>query len=280
MGNTILKSTLIMAAILLSGTKVHAQTPAKFEVGTRIEMLTNKVDKDIVGKATDGNFYSISCTSHIAGVQAWPFKVFTSYSADLFVPTTYGDLVPADSDSAREKSSYMPLTAESAQAVCTNPSGNYVLNVVERNSERLLAVADFQAIVRDPKADRLSPGDVVQVRTRQVGEKIVAVTGDGKFFAILCSMGLLSKTADFIYPNYYGNIAIDEYNAVGTRVSSSPAKRQASWSMDAKAMGKVCNYPNGTYTLRVAATDNKDVEVHFESTQSVEANAHQNGNGF
>jgi hypothetical protein len=271
MTKMIFKSTLL-GAILLFGAASAQATLANLAPGTQIQLKTAQVGKQIVGISNDGVFAAIICNS--------------SNSADLLFSNPAGDIVTKDYNSstlrrsawAPERSPYIGLTSAAAEEVCANPNGNYVFEAVADKDTQKLGVKASRSEARYFEAPRA--GEKIQVRTGQVGNKVMAVTNDGKFFAIKCAHGLFAKSSgDFIYSNRNGKIVVHDYKIEGISMSIAPVERAAYWPMTNHAVVEVCNYPNGIYTLQINAGAGGN-EVEYLSGQRFEANSRLRSRGF
>lgn len=271
MTKTLIKSTLILAAILLSGTKVQAQV-VPLPAGTKLQMQTSEVGGTIAGLSTDGKFFAILCGSG-------------KTSADLLFQNSEGDVQDEYHNTpgyrlrtwTPPRSLYVSFSSEAAVQVCSNPNGSYVFETGLEGNVQKLRVTNFQADTRDPKSLMPTAGRL-QVRTGQVGNKVVAVTDDARFFAIVCTRGMVWSSADLIFPNTFGKIVVKDYNISHVRVSPAPRDIAKYYPMTAKAVSTICNFPNGIYALDVAQKDAK-TEVEFIGGESFEANVRFGSSG-
>ena len=290
MKNTILKSTLVATAVLLSGMNANAKL-ATIEEGTQLQIRTSLIGKQIAGVMPEGIFVSIQCRAHTS-ISFTKMTTETSYSADILFPNSHGDVVterydsaaPRVSAAAAERSTFLPLSQVAAQFVCENPAGNYVLEVRTTNSVKQIELLQFRPDLRLLSSAHITAGQTLKLRTGQVGEKIVGVSEDGNFVAIVCSQGTFSKsTADMIYPNSSHNIITNNYAGTATRVNAVNEERGAFVSLTSEAVVQICNNPNGLYTLSVNAAEG-ETKVALVSiddkARSVEANTRFRTRGF
>jgi hypothetical protein len=115
----------------------------------------------------------------------------------------------------------------------------------------------------------------IRVRTNDIGSgKIVAVTNDGRFFAIVCEnnfMGLATSSADLVFQDPDGDLTIDNgaYKASG-RIAN---KNRSAWaSLDERGVSEICNHPNGMYVLQLRGADGKAL-VEYVSGQTLRADS-------
>jgi hypothetical protein len=118
----------------------------------------------------------------------------------------------------------------------------------------------------------------LQMRTQQVGEEIVGVTNDGRFFAIACKNNLVFKSSAFLLaPNSKGDIVTDL--STGYQISAGSPERSPKYPLTTEATLKVCNFPNGIYTLNLTQKDGANI-VEFVNGQSADADSGKSARGF
>lgn len=124
-------------------------------------------------------------------------------------------------------------------------------------------------------------GDNTQltVRTSLVDKHVVAVTNDGRFFAIVCNRGVLLKSnADLLFPNSEGEIITEFYNSSGSRSIGLPP-RAPFIPLEFTAMVQICNHPSGIYTLSIT-NDGDGKIVNYVGGHTLEADSGHRPRGF
>ena len=124
-------------------------------------------------------------------------------------------------------------------------------------------------------------GDNAQltVRTSLIDKHVVAVTNDGRFFAIVCYQGLIFKsTADLLFPNSEGEIVTDFYSSGSGRSAGAPP-RSSYIPLENAAVVQVCNHPSGVYTLNIANEGDGKI-VKYVSGHALEADSGHRPRGF
>lgn len=115
----------------------------------------------------------------------------------------------------------------------------------------------------------------LHLRTNAVGNNIVAVDSHNKFYGIVCSRGLIgSSTADLVFPNDNGDVAIETYrSSPGRSVAAEPRSKFV--SLDKESTKNICNNPNGTYNLSLTVKEDKIIAATFVSSETLTAEVSQ-----